>query len=78
MSQIQYAADGSSRLDVRDRVVTDREDDLDQLRYCCPNGHANWSPTNNHHWYQTCAGQAQHDPVVDAEHYEIRDEKRDE
>jgi hypothetical protein len=73
----QTATDGSSRLDARDRVVIDPTDDIDQMRYRCPNGHANFTPTNNHVWCQTCARQSRHDDDVEAEHYEILDKKRD-
>lgn len=69
------AADGSSRLDAPDRVVIDPDDEIDQMRYRCPNGHSNWSPTNNHIWCQTCSRQSQHDPDVEAEHYAILDKR---
>jgi len=78
MSQAQTVADGSSLADAPERVVIDPEDDEESLRWRCPNGHSNWSPTNSHIWCQSCARQAQHDPEVDAEHYEIRDAKTDE
>jgi len=78
MSPAQMVTDGSSVLDAPERVVIDPEDDEEPLRWRCPNGHSNWSPTNSHIWCQSCARAAQHDPEVDAEHYEIVDAKTDE
>jgi len=70
--------DGSGQADRREVVVIDATDELDKLRYRCPNGHSNFAPTNNHIWCQSCSRQAQHDEAVSAEHYEILDSKTDE
>jgi 5-methylcytosine-specific restriction endonuclease McrA len=75
MSKAQTLADGSSLLDAQETIVIEAADDDDALRYRCPNGHNNWSPTNSHIWCQSCARQAEHDADIEAEHYEIRDEK---
>lgn len=69
------ATDGSSALDARQRVEIDRDDDLDRMRYRCPNGHTSWSPTNNHIWCKSCSDAAQHGADVDAEHYAVHDAK---
>jgi len=66
--------DGSSPADAR-RVTIDPTDTAEMWRYSCPNGHRNWSPTNNHIWCQGCRRQIEAGADVDAEHYELVDQK---
>jgi len=47
--------DGSSVEDVKPRVRIDRDDELDRMRYRCPNNHTRWTPTNNHVYCHSCA-----------------------
>jgi len=68
------AADGSSPLDAQ-RVTVDRSDEIDRMRYRCPNGHINWDRTNSHIWCQSCSRASEHDDSVDPEHWEIIDER---
>jgi len=68
-------SDGSAVADVREQISIDPTDESDALRYRCPNGHSSWEPTNNHIWCHSCYRQSEHDPEVNAEHYEIHDEK---
>lgn len=63
--------DGSSEGDAPPRVVIDRSDALARWRFVCPNGHADWDPTNNHLWCATCA--ALHG--VNPEYWELLDKK---
>lgn len=72
---MSITADGSGAADAREQVVIDATNDIDKMRFRCPNGHSNFEPTNNHIWCQSCSRQAQHDADVDAEHYEILDKR---
>jgi hypothetical protein len=67
--------DGSAAADAHPRVEIDLEDFVDRTRYRCPNGHRSWTPTNSHLWCKACSEAAQHGAEVDAEHYEVYDEK---
>jgi hypothetical protein len=72
MTPTGLAADGSSDADSDSpRVVLDRTDPAARWRFRCPNGHADWDPTNSHLWCATCAGL--HD--VDPEYWELLDTK---
>ena len=71
MQSTHLRADGSSGEDARRRVVLDRSDPPTRWRFVCPNGHADWDPTNNHLWCATCA--ALHG--VDPEYWELLDKK---
>ena len=65
--------DGSADADVRDRIVIDRDDDLDRMRYRCPNNHTRWVPTNNHLYCHSCAQVADAGPGP--EYYDLLDVK---
>lgn len=69
----QLRTDGSAESDAGRRVKIDRSDDLDRMRYRCPNNHTRWSPTNNHVFCNSCAKHA--DPGEGPEYYEILDSK---
>jgi hypothetical protein len=50
-----------------DTVTIDR--DAERYRWLCPAGHANWEPTGEHIWCQTCYRlemDAAHDTLCDA------------
>jgi hypothetical protein len=66
-------ADGSAAADAHRRVEIDRDDDLDRMRYRCPNGHTRWTPTNNHIYCHSCASFA--DPGEGPEYWRLRDAK---
>ena len=51
-------------------ILSDRGD---RWRFRCPQGHANWEPTNHHFWCQTCAGAAEHGVDVEPEFAELHD-----
>lgn len=65
--------DGSAELDAHERVVIQRDDDLDRMRWLCPNGHTRWEPTNNHLYCNSCAKFA--DPGDGPEYWELLDKK---
>jgi hypothetical protein len=48
-------------------------DDIDRMRYRCPNGHTSFSRTNSHIWCQSCADAAQRGHDIEPEHYAIYD-----
>lgn len=50
------------------------DDESDRWRWCCPNGHRSWEPTNNHFWCQQCA----RTPDADGEFQELHDRGNDE
>jgi len=50
------------------------DDELDRWRWCCPNGHRSWEPTNNHFWCHLCARRK----GVDAEFQKLHDLSNDE
>jgi hypothetical protein len=50
------------------------DDELDRWRWCCPNGHRSWEPTNNHFWCHSCARRQ----GVDGEFHELHDLSNDE
>lgn len=52
---ITARADGSAEADAGDIVVIDSNDEVDRMRYRCPNNHTRWSPTNNHIYCNSCA-----------------------
>lgn len=68
-------ADGSSVRDAPEPRRIDRSKFTDRSRYTCPEGHVDWSPTNNHLWCATCRRQYEHGRDVDPEHYELIDQK---
>jgi hypothetical protein len=70
--------DGSAAADARKRVTIDRSDDLDRMRYVCPNGHTRWTPTNNHIYCCSCQRAREHGAEVEPEHWELVDKKTDE
>jgi len=65
--------DGSAVEDAPDPVVIDRTDEVDRMRYTCPNGHTTWDRTNNHIWCRMCRRACEHGEDVDPEHYELLD-----
>lgn len=71
-------ADGSSAEDAGDVVRIDRSVTVERWRYACPNGHLDWSPTNNHIWCRTCRTLYENGHNVDPEHYALRDQKTNE
>lgn len=73
MSIRKLEADGSSVEDAGDHVEIDLQDDLDRMRYRCPNGHTSFTRTNNHIWCQSCADAAARGLDVEPEHYAILD-----
>jgi len=76
MSVNELAADGSAAKDARPAVRIDRSQASVRYRYLCPNGHIDWSPTNNHLWCKGCRRRYEAgDEDVDAEHYHVVDKK---
>lgn len=69
-------ADGSAATDRESRVEIDRDDELDRMRYVCPNGHTRWVPTNSHCYCHSCSQLA--DAGRGPEYYELLDKKTDE
>jgi hypothetical protein len=69
------ATDGSAEADVH-RVRIDQDDELDRMRYRCPNNHTRWVPTNNHLYCHSCADLA--DAGEGPEYYELLDVKTSE
>ena len=69
----RLTTDGSAEADVGGRVEIDRTDDLDRMRYRCPNNHTRWVPTNNHLFCHSCSQVA--DAGVGPEYYELLDKK---
>lgn len=69
--------DGSSQADTNP-VSIDLSDDLDRMRYRCPNGHTSWTRTNSHIWCKSCSEAAQQGADVQPEHYELLDAKTNE
>lgn len=67
--------DGSAAADRKPITEIDRSDALDRYRYTCPEGHTDWSPTNNHLWCATCRRQYEHGEDMDPEHYHVVDQK---
>jgi hypothetical protein len=70
--------DGSAVLDARERIEIDRSKPSERWRYRCPNGHVDWSRTNNHVWCKGCSRASRQNPAIDPEHYELIDAKTDE
>lgn len=54
-------------------VTIDLADEIDRMRYRCPNGHTSFAPTNNHLWCKSCADAAQRGHDIEAEHYTLHD-----
>jgi len=73
MSSRPPEADGSSIEDAAERVQIDLSNEIDRMRYRCPNGHTSFSPTNNHLWCRSCADAAQRGHDVEPEHYAVHD-----
>ncbi|WP_254841114.1 hypothetical protein [Natronomonas marina] len=69
----RMAADGSSVEDRPQTVTIDFSDEIDRMRYRCPNGHASFTRTNSHIWCHGCADAAQRGHDVEPEHFEIHD-----
>lgn len=67
--------DGSAEADA-ERVRIDRT--AEPYRWVCPNGHVDWSRTNNHVWCRSCRRQHEAGADVTPEHYEILDRKTEE
>lgn len=67
------AADGSAQADAGATVEIDSTDEIERMRYRCPNNHTRWVPTNNHVYCHSCADLA--DPRDGPEYYEILDKK---
>lgn len=74
-SAMSLSADGSAVADARDQVVIDRDDDLDRMRWVCPNHHTRWEPTNNHIYCLSCYRARENGRAVEPEHWEILDKQ---
>jgi hypothetical protein len=72
-TNVPARADGSATADRRESVEIDLGDDADRWRYRCPEGHANWAPTNNHLWCRQCRRNHEAGADVDPEHYALLD-----
>lgn len=59
-------------------VTIDRSDDIQRMRYRCPNGHTTWAPTNRHLWCKACRQANEHGEDLDPEHWHIVDAKTNE
>jgi hypothetical protein len=66
-------ADGSAAADADELIEIDRSDAAQRWRWRCPNGHTDWSPTNNHLWCKGCLRAHEGGADVDPEHYELVD-----
>jgi len=67
---------GARAVEHDERVVIDRSEASDRYRFVCPNGHVNWSRTNNHLWCKQCRRRIEAgDDSIDAEHYELLDKR---
>jgi hypothetical protein len=73
MSTNELVGDGSAEADAIEPVVVDRR--TQKWRWRCPNGHSNWSRTNNHIWCESCLRENEHGEDVDPEHYHLLDAK---
>ncbi|SNZ18249.1 hypothetical protein SAMN06269185_3308 [Natronoarchaeum philippinense] len=68
-------ADGSSVEDRRETIQINRSDDIDRMRFRCPNGHTRWTPTNSHVYCSSCGKARDSHRDADPEHYELLDKK---
>lgn len=71
----QVVADGSSLDDRVPTVTIDRTNTAEKWRYTCPEGHTDWSPTNQHLWCYTCSRHNEHGKDVDPEFWSLSDQK---
>jgi hypothetical protein len=51
------------------------DDEMDRWRFRCPQGHANWEPTNHHYWCQACSRAARHDETIDPTFEQLLDKR---
>ena len=70
MSGTEIKTDGSADAD-SPPIEIDSQDDIDRMRYRCPNNHTRWEPTNNHIYCSSCAEMV--DPGEGPEYYELLD-----
>lgn len=70
-------ADGSSKRDAPELVIVDRRGP-ERYRWRCPNGHVDWSRTNNHLWCSACSRQSEQGADIHPEHWEVHDQKNGE